>query len=66
MSCYSKKNIEKKQWYVTLYEPVYSARREYLITTSDRNVVNDNPMCLDEAMKFRSILNKLKGYKHGL
>jgi len=56
MGYYSKKNIEKKQWYVVKHELI-----GYILCTSifDKDPINKNPLTFEKADKFRNILNKL-------
>lgn len=56
MSYYSKKNIEKKQWYVVKHN-----RLAYIITKYPFiDPINKNPLTYKEASNFSKILYKLR------
>ena len=63
MGYYSKKNIEKKQWFVVKYKYFtnsISNKYMYIYTIyPDTEAINKYPLTLDEAIKFRDIINKL-------
>lgn len=58
MSYYSEKNIEKKQWYVRRLK--WTKKIKYIVTSLPNvPVINKDPLTLEEAEKFKVILNKL-------
>ena len=61
MSYYSKKNIEKKQWYVVNYNEFNSSVNYYYVGLNPGKMpsINKEPLTYDEAHKFRNIIRKL-------
>ncbi len=63
MGYYSKKNLEKKQWFVVDYNAFSVVPNCYYVGLNHGKMesANKEPLTFEEADKFRRILNKLYG-----